>query len=149
MATETFALGGTGIWNGGLRWGDPEEASDAAAELESLGFTALWIPDVGGDVFGAVGRLLGATSTVTIATGVLNLWRHSAEETAAGHAELTASYGRRFLVGIGVSHAQIIDEKEPGLYSKPLAAMGAFLDGLDAAATPLAPSDRVLAALGP
>ena len=31
--------------------------------MESLGYTALWIPDVGGDLFGAVGNLLGATTT--------------------------------------------------------------------------------------
>ena len=86
MATSRTTLTGIGIWNSGLRWGDPEEAVDAAAELETLGYSALWIPDVGGDVFGAVKRLLDATTAVTVATGVLNLWKQSAEDTAAGHA---------------------------------------------------------------
>ena len=67
--------------------------------------TALWIPDIGGDVFGAVEHLLTATSTSTIATGILNLWMHTAEETAAQHASLTSQYGPRFFVGIGVSPA--------------------------------------------
>ncbi len=148
MATMS-AITGTGIWNGNLRFGDPAEASDAAAELEELGYTALWVPDVGGDVIGAVERLLVATKTVTAATGVLNLWMHSAEETAAGHARLTAAHGDRFLVGIGVSHAPLIDAEQPGRYRRPLAAMSSFLDGLDGASTPLAPGSRVLAALGP
>jgi probable F420-dependent oxidoreductase len=128
-----------------LRYGDPSAAADAAAEFESLGLSALWVPDVGGDVFGRVGALLDATSTVTVATGILNLWKHEAETTAKEHDRL----GERFLVGIGVSHAALIDAKVPGTYRKPLAAMRAYLDGLDAADPPLPIEHRVLAALGP
>jgi probable F420-dependent oxidoreductase len=143
-------LNGTGIWSSGLRYGDSGQAAEAAGELEALGYSALWVPDIGGDVFGAVDRLLGATSAVTVATGILNLWKHSAEETASEHARLTQAHGDRFLVGIGVSHAALIDASEPGTYRKPLAAMTAYLDALDAATpVPLAPSHRVLAALGP
>jgi probable F420-dependent oxidoreductase len=142
-------LTGTGIWSGGLRYGDPAEAAEAATELDELGYTGLWIPDIGGDVFDVVERLMVATKNATIATGILNLWMHPAEETAASHARLTAAHGDRFLVGIGVSHAPLIDAGEPGRYRRPLAAMASFLDGLDSASTPLAPSRRVLAALGP
>jgi probable F420-dependent oxidoreductase len=143
------ALNGVGIWSGQLRYGDAGEVAEAAAELDELGYSALWIPDVGGDVFGAVERLLTATKSATVATGILNLWKHSAEETAEAHTRLSAAHGDRFLVGIGVSHAALIDAAEPGLYHKPLAAMASYLDALDAAPTPLAPSARVLAALGP
>ncbi len=41
-------LSGVGIWSHQLRYGDNAESGDAAAELEELGFQALWIPDVGG-----------------------------------------------------------------------------------------------------
>ncbi len=75
-------LAGTGVWSGVLRSADAHETASAAAELESLGYSTLWIPDVGGDVFGAVDNLLAATTTATVATGILNLWMHSAEETA-------------------------------------------------------------------
>lgn len=142
-------LTGTGIWSAGLRYGDASEAIEAAAELENLGYTALWVPDVGGDLFEAVGRLLTATKTTTVATGILNLWMHPASETAEAHARLTAAHGDRFLVGIGVSHSALIDSREPGRYRQPLAAMASFLDGLDSAPTPLDKSKRVLAALGP
>jgi probable F420-dependent oxidoreductase len=146
----THSLSGTGIWSGVLRSGEPGETAAAATELESLGYGALWIPDTGGDVFGAVGHLLGATKTATIATGILNLWMHTAEETAAQHANLTEKHGPRFLVGIGVSHAPLIDRKiEPGTYQKPMDRTRAFLDALDGAPTPLAVEDRMLAALGP
>lgn len=141
---------GTGVWSSALRNGHPHEIAAAADELESLGYSAMWIPDVGGDVFGAVENLLGATSTATIATGILNLWMHTAEETATQHAMLTAKHGDRFLVGIGVSHARLIDAKiEAGAYRQPLANTRAFLDALDAAPVPLAVRDRALAALGP
>jgi probable F420-dependent oxidoreductase len=142
-------LGGTGIWSGGLRYGDAGEAAEAAGELESLGYSALWIPDTGGDLFEAVERLLGATKGITVATGILNLWMHTPEETAAAFAGFADAYGDRVLVGIGVSHAPLIDAVEPGRYRTPLASTAAFLDGLDAAARPLPSDRRVLAALGP
>jgi probable F420-dependent oxidoreductase len=142
-------LAGVGIWSSQLRYGDPAESSDAAAELDELGFTALWIPDVGGQVFDAVANLLTATKRTVIATGILNLWMHSPGDVAEHYAALTAEHGDRFLLGIGVSHAPLIDAGEPGRYRKPLAATAAFLDGLDAAPQPVPTDKRVLAALGP
>jgi probable F420-dependent oxidoreductase len=142
-------LAGVGIWSSQLRYGDPAEIADAAAELDELGFTALWIPDVGGPVFDAVGRLLAATARTVIATGILNLWMHSAGDVAESFAALTAEHGDRFLLGIGVSHAPLIDAGQPGRYRKPLAATASFLDGLDAAPRPVPAEARVLAALGP
>jgi probable F420-dependent oxidoreductase len=143
-------LSGTGIWSGNLRYGDAEEAARMATELEALGYSAMWIPDIGGDVFTPLGNLLAATSSATIATGILNVWMHTPEETAREHARLTAEHGPRFLCGIGISHRPLIDRvNEPGTYSKPIATMSDYLDGLDAAATPLAAQDRVIAALGP
>jgi probable F420-dependent oxidoreductase len=146
----TNFLVGTGVWSSALRYGDAGEIAAAAAELESLGYTGLWFPDTGGDVFGPVGNLLAATTTAIVATGILNLWFHTAEETAAQHAALTAAHGNRFLVGIGVGHAPSIDRAiAAGTYQHPLERTRAFLDALDAAETPLAPQDRALAALGP
>ena len=142
-------LTGVGIWSSQLRFGNASESAEAAAELDELGFSALWIPDVGGPVFDAVGHLLAATKRTVIATGILNLWMHSAEDVAASFASLTAEQGDRFLLGIGVSHAPLIDAGEPGRYRKPLAATASFLDGLDAAPRPVPTDRRVLAALGP
>jgi probable F420-dependent oxidoreductase len=142
-------LAGVGVWSSQLRYGDPSETADAAAELDELGFKALWIPDVGGPVFDAVGRLLAATQRTVIATGILNLWMHSPGDVAENYAALTAEHGDRFLLGIGVSHAPLIDAGQPGRYRKPLAATASFLDGLDAAPRPVPTDRRVLAALGP
>ncbi len=146
----TTRLSGTGIWSSMLRYGDASEAAALAAELESLGYSALWVPDVGGDLFGPLDNLLGATTTATVATGILNVWMHTAQETAAEHARLTAEHGPRLLFGLGVSHQRLIDHvNEPGTYQRPVEVMAGYLDGLDAAPTPLAETDRVIAALGP
>jgi len=142
-------LSGVGIWSSQLRYGNADEATDAAAELEELGFSALWIPDVGGPVLDCVDNLLASTKHVVIATGILNLWMHDPSDVAAGYASLTKTHGERFLLGIGCSHAPLIDSKEPGRYRKPLAATRAFLDALDAAERPVPVVNRVLAALGP
>ena len=133
-----------------LRYGDMAQVAPAATELEALGYSALWIPDVGGDLFTPLDILLGATTDATIATGILNVWMHTPDEAASQHARLTAAHGLRYLCGIGISHRPFIDHvNEPGTYTKPIETMANYLDGLDAAATPLAVNDRVIAALGP
>ena len=142
-------LSGVGIWSSQLRYGNTAEAADAAAELEELGFTALWIPDVGGPVLDSVENLLASTKQVMIATGILNLWMHEPSDVAARYASLTEKHGERFLLGIGCSHAPLIDSKKRGRYRKPLAATRAFLDALDATEQPVPVENRVLAALGP
>jgi probable F420-dependent oxidoreductase len=142
-------LAGFGIWSSQLRYGDTGEVAEAAAELEEIGFSALWIPDVGGAVLDSVDNLLSATKQAVIATGILNLWMHEPADVAARYAQLTDVYGERFLLGIGVSHAPLIDSKEPGRYRKPLAATRAYLDAIDATEQPVPVANRVLAALGP
>jgi len=131
-------LSGVGIWNHGLRYGDKAESADVAAELDELGYTALWIPDVGGTpVLESVDHLLSATDDIVVATGILNLWMNDPADVAASYASLTAAHGDRYLMGIGVSHAPLIDSTEPGRYRKPLAATASFLDALDNAEQPV------------
>jgi probable F420-dependent oxidoreductase len=137
-------LGRVGIWSTELRFGDPGQAQEAAAELEELGYGALWFPGgVGGDVFGDFERLLRATRRVTIATGIINIWKHEPAEIGDWWAGLPAADQARSLLGLGVSHGPLIGEA----WGKPLEAMGRYLDGLDAAGVPA--ERRCLAALGP
>ncbi len=142
-------LGPLGIWSRELRFGDPDEAVEAAAELEELGFDALWIPDVGGPVFEAVESLLEATRHVVVATGIVNVWMHQAGEVAAAQSDLDRRFPGRFLLGLGISHASIVDVGNPGRYARPLTAMRGYLDMLDAAPSAGARHPRVLAALAP
>jgi probable F420-dependent oxidoreductase len=129
-------LGQVGIWR------RHQEGTGPVGEIEALGFGALWL---GGSPSLAEARpFLEATSTLTVATGILNVWRHQPAEVAAGHAELRGDFGDRFLLGIGIGHPEATSE-----YKKPLAKMGEFLDGLDAAGPPVPRDERVVAALGP
>ena len=143
-------LSGTGVWSGALRYGDRGGISDAAAELEDLGYSAIWVPGgAGGDVFGDCRALLEATARVAVATGILNIWMHEPDEVATGHAALTAAYPGRFLLGLGVSHSALVDREETGRYRQPIAVTTAYLDALDETTPPVPVEERALAALGP
>ena len=129
-------LGDIGVWR------RRQDGADGLAELEALGFGALW---VGGSPSLEDARpFLERSSTLTIATGILNVWQHDPADVAQQHAELTREYPGRFLLGIGIGHPEATAE-----YTSPLARMRAFFDGLDAAAQPVPRDERAAAALGP
>jgi probable F420-dependent oxidoreductase len=143
-------LGKVGIWSRALRFNQDRGArAAAAAELEELGYSAIFIPDVGGDVLGAVADLLAATRRVPLATGILNIWMHDPAVVASGHADLVARFGPRFMLGLGSGHAQLVESVLGVPYTSPYAKMAAYLDALDAAATQVPAEMRMLAALGP
>jgi probable F420-dependent oxidoreductase len=140
------ALGRVGVWSRALRYNtDRAAVGEAVAELEQLGYGAVWLPDVGGDVLAAVGGVLDATSSIAAATGILNIWMHDPNEIASGCATLELLHPERFLLGLGASHEAVV----PDRYAKPLSKMREYLDALDAADAPVPPERRLLAALGP
>lgn len=140
----TGGLKGVGVWSPELRYGDATQIPAAAAELESLGYTALWVPDMGrGSTFDALDVLLRATSTITVATGILNIWEYTPQEVGAWWHALPEASRQRLLLGVGVSHGRVIGEK----WVKPLATMATYLDGLESEGVPL--SQVCVAALGP
>jgi probable F420-dependent oxidoreductase len=117
---------------------------EVAADLEELGFGAVWVPGgTGGDFMNDVARLLAATKHITIGTGILNIYKHDAADVGTWWHALNEKDRSRLMLGLGVSHAPLIGEG----YGKPLAAMNRYLDELDAAGVP--PTSRCLAALGP
>jgi probable F420-dependent oxidoreductase len=129
-------LGKIGIWMP-HRWG-----ADAAGEIETLGYGALWL---GGSPSVQEARpFLEATRELPIATGILNVWRHTPQDVAAATAELADAFGGRFVLGIGIGHPEATSD-----YTRPLSTMRAFFDGLDAAPRPVPREERLGAALGP
>jgi probable F420-dependent oxidoreductase len=135
-------LGRVGVWTGQLRTVDLGEVGDTAAAVESFGYGALWLPGGGGgDVLDRCEAALAATSSLHLATGILNVWRHDPAEVATITARLQDQHGGRFLLGLGVSHQRLIGDE----YLEPLKKMSDFLDQLDAAGQPA--GGRVLAAL--
>ena len=143
-------LGKAGIWSRELRYHPDRGArAAAAAEIEDLGYTAIFIPDVGGDVLGEVEYLLAATRRISLATGILNIWMHQPADVASGRADLASRFGSRFLLGLGSSHAPLVESAMRGPYTRPYSKMAEYLDALDTAAAPVPAAERMLAALGP
>jgi probable F420-dependent oxidoreductase len=144
----SIELGRIGIWSSELRFGDRQAALAAAVTLEELGYRTLWVPGgAGGDIFGDVTALLRATEEAVVATGILNVWMHAAADVAAAHDAVRSAHPGRFLLGLGISHAPLVNA-QGGRYERPLEVMTAYLDGLDAAVPPVPVGERVIAALG-
>jgi probable F420-dependent oxidoreductase len=140
-------LGRIGIWSSSV-WGDRLAAKDAAAQLERLGYSALWFPNRPA-LFELAADLLEATKSIVIAPGIASIWTHPADEVATVHHTLTQAHPNRFLLGLGVSHAHLVNRNAPGRYERPFERMREYLDALDSAPSPVPVGERVLAALGP
>jgi probable F420-dependent oxidoreductase len=134
-------LGRIGVWTTYRQIGE-ENAGEAARLVQDLGFGTFWLG--GSPRLPSVRPLLEATDRLVVATGIVNVWSYDPAELAAEYAKLAEEFPDRLLVGIGIGHPEATSQ-----YATPLAAMQAFLDGLDEAATPLPRDLRCLAALGP
>jgi probable F420-dependent oxidoreductase len=132
------------------------EAAEFAARVESLGYSALWLPDtVGRDPFAHIAHLAHATSTLVFATGVANIFhRHpgAMKQSAYTLAEQTRD---RFVLGLGVSHAPMVAGVRKLDYTKPLSQMRDYLAAFGSSpyrsppGVSIVPPPTVLAALGP
>jgi len=143
--TTAADLGPIGIWWSGS-WRVPDEQeTDAAAEVEALGYGAAWSSgryDRG--LSPHFERLLERTNRMVVASGVVSIWAGTPEELVPPVVALEQRFPGRFLLGLGASHHVLVPD-----YAKPYSRMVAFLDALDAMDTPVPPGRRVLAALGP
>src|SRR3954463_13351617 len=102
-------LGRLGIWSRELRFGEAGDMREGAAELEALGFGALWVPGgFDGPLLEICADQLGATSRVVIATGILNVFGHAPAEVAREQAAIDERFPGRFLLGIGIGHAKFL-----------------------------------------
>jgi probable F420-dependent oxidoreductase len=129
-------LGRYGVWTFGAP--KPEQA----AQIEELGYGAVWIGGSPAGDLSYVEPLLEATETLQVATGIVNVWTAKAEEVAAAYHRVEEAYPGRFLLGVGIGHPEHTEE-----YRKPYDVLVEYLDALDAAKVPT--SRRVVAALGP
>jgi probable F420-dependent oxidoreductase len=134
-------LGTLGVWTTYRAIGE-ENAGEAAALVADLGFGTFWLG--GSPRLPAVRPLLEAGDALTVATGIVNVWSYQPGDLAREYAELSPQFGDRLLVGIGIGHPEATSD-----YTRPLASTRAFLDGIDAAPTPIPRDRRALAALGP
>ncbi|MEU5879016.1 TIGR03620 family F420-dependent LLM class oxidoreductase [Spirillospora sp. NPDC047279] len=143
-----------GIWTGALDTLALGEAREAVAELDEQGWASLWLPEAfGREALTAAQVYLSASSRMTVGTGIASIYARDALATATATRTLHAAYPGRFVLGLGVSHAPMVEGMRGQAYGKPVAAMTAYLDALDAAPMVVAGekenAPRVLAALGP
>jgi len=142
----TVELGRIGIWWSGS-WRDPTgQGAEVAAEMEELGYGALWSSGLfEPGVDRRFERLLAATRSVVVGTGIVSVWVNEPDSLGAQASGLEARFPGRFLLGLGVSHAPVV-ESTGRHYVRPYNRMTAFLDGLEGS---VPPPRRALAALGP
>ncbi len=146
-------LGRLGVWYFTDRL-TAAQAADFARRVESLGYAALWLPEaVGRDPFAHAALLLAATERLILATGIASIYARDANAMVAAQNTLAEQSGDRFLLGMGVSHAPMVEQMRGHSYGKPVSTMRAYLDRMDqapyAAIAPGEKPPRVIAALGP
>jgi len=143
-----------GIWSFGHEALAPAASGEVAALVESLGFSALWIPEsFGRESLLSASLLLGATSSLVVGTSIASIWARDAMAAANGARTLAATSDGRFVLGLGVSHKPMVEEARGHEYARPVAAMRRYLEALSAAVM-LSPEGtlqppRMIAALGP
>jgi probable F420-dependent oxidoreductase len=138
-------LGRIGVWWSGSWQVDRGSSVEVAAELEAMGYGAIW--STGGfepGVSSRFERLLGSTTRIVVASGIVSIWAGAAQRVCSDVRQLDQAHPGRFLLGLGASHAAIVEN-----YAKPYSQMVRYLDSLDAANPGVAKERRVLAALGP
>jgi len=130
-------LGRFGIWRGAS-----QVTPDLAVGVEQLGYRALWLGGSPRADLLVVDELLGATSTLVVATGIVNMWQSDPRQVAASFARIEAGYPGRFLLGVGAGHPEATQQ-----YARPYETLVSYVDALLAGGVP--GGSMVLAALGP
>ena len=147
-------LGRVGIWTGILDSVPSSRGAEFAAEAEELGYGAIWYPEaVGRDAFVRASLLLAGTSSIKVATGIANIYARDPMTTANAQRTLEEAFPGRFLLGLGVSHAHLVQDIRKHDYSRPYSYMREYLARMGEAVFfahgPTDLPEMVLAALGP
>ena len=103
---------------------DPQTAATQARELEAAGVDRIWIPEAYGfDAVSLLGYLAASTSTVELASGILNTFSRTPALLAQTAAGLDALSGGRFVLGLGASGPQVIEGFHGVPYARPVTRM--------------------------
>lgn len=142
-----------GLWSAALGGVEVPRLREIAAELDEQGWESLWFGEaIGREAFAQAQILLDATKRMRVGTGIANIWARDAHASASIGRTYEAMYPGRFVLGLGVSHAPLVQRRAHD-YSKPLAAMREYVDAINSTRPEAAGEDTlpdiVLAALGP
>src|ERR1700723_3821345 len=104
---------------------------ELAAQIESLGYGAVWVGGSPDAELAWVEPALAQTTSLQLATGIVNIWSAPAPAVAESFQRIENAYPGRFLLGIGAGHPEHTQE-----YVKPYDALVDYLDELDTAMVP-------------
>ena len=141
-----------GVWWTSDTW-PIRDVQSHAREIEQLGYGSLFYGEaVGKESLTQASALLAATERLVVGTGIANIHARDALAAESGGRTLSALHPGRFVLGLGVSHAPLV-EGRAGTYAKPLATMREYLRRMDGVSDKVEPGAqrpaRLLAALGP
>jgi probable F420-dependent oxidoreductase len=148
-------LTGLGIWTAQFDFQPAGLVRDAVQELEEIGYSSIWIGEnVGRESVSQSALLLGATNRLVIATAVANIWARDPLSMMAAQQTLSEAYPQRFILGLGVSHTQLVNDVRGLQYNKPIQTMKNYLTAMDNVggryrAIRAEKTTRMIGALGP
>ena len=134
-------FGDFGVWTLYRRIGR-ENAGAAARAAEEAGLGTFWLG--GSPRLEDLRPLLEGSEKLVVGTSIVNIWAYDPADLVREFAALEADFSGRVCVGIGVGHPEATSD-----YKRPLSNLEAFLDGIDAAPSPIPTDRRIIAALGP
>jgi probable F420-dependent oxidoreductase len=135
--TGARQLGRFGVWRSASL-----VTPQLAADIERLGFGTLWLgSSPAGDLVQAE-EVLDATTTLTLATSIVNIWQDQPEDVAGSFARVQRRHPGRFLLGVGAGHREATQQ-----YARPYETLARYVAALQAGGVPR--GSLVLAALGP
>jgi probable F420-dependent oxidoreductase len=149
------AIGRVGVWSFSLERHPVGREQEAVAEIEAMGYPALWIPEGlwSKDALSHAALLLSAGKKIVVATGIASIWARDPVAMANGARLLVEAFPDRFVLGMGVSHRTSVDRRGATSYESPYSRMSRYLEAMDAARYPVRDASAlppvVLAALGP
>ena len=146
-----MAIGKWGVWFAPNRM-PMEEIGRLAETVESHGYDALWYPEsVAYEAMALGGYYLSRTKKLPVASGIASIYARDAAAAMQGHNTLNALYDGRFILGLGVSHAPMVERVRGHRYGKPVSTMRAYLEAMFSTPVQVDAAERrvVLAALGP
>lgn len=129
-----------------------ERLASFARRVEEFGYSAIWMPGgFGRDPLIASSWLLANTSRLNVATGIVSIYTRDPIAMRGAADALNEQSGGRFILGLGVSHRETVEDRRGHEYAKPIPTMRAYLDAIAQApyiaAAPAKPTTIVLAGL--
>ena len=118
--------------------------------VEELGYSTLWYPEaLGYESLSIASLMLANTTQLIIGSSIANIYARDSFTARRGLRTLSSLYDDRFILGLGVSHAPMVEGLRGHVYDKPVPTMRRYLDGVYEDPSNAAEWPLVIAALGP